>query len=118
MRTRPELQWRLDVILPAGGLIEVVGRYGAGKTFLFIEWRMHVAAAMPWEGWTVKTPGPGLYVYGEGHMKPRVAAWRSAHRIPDEETVGVTYAPGTVNLLDDRAVAAFVAQIERGDLGP
>src|SRR5206468_425290 len=32
--------------------------------------------------------------------------------------VGVTYAPGTVNLLDETAVAAFLAQIDRGDLGP
>jgi hypothetical protein len=51
-------------------------------------------------------------------MKPRVAAWRAAHRVAADETVGVTFVPGVVNLLDAAAVSAFLAQIHSGTLGP
>ena len=110
-------------LLPAGAPGEaqaftyLVGRNGAGKTFLLLDWAMHIAAGMPWQGRAVQR-GPVLYVYGEGTMKRRVAAWRAAHRVPDGATVGVTFVPGVVNLLDERDVRAFLAEIQRGDHGP
>jgi AAA domain len=117
IHTMPDPVWLIEGLLPAGGLVEVVGRYGAGKTFLFIDWLMHVAGGMPWQGRTVQR-GPCLYVYGEGHMKPRVAAWRAAHQVAADTALGVTYAPGTVNLLNDAAVDAFIEQVVSETFGP
>jgi hypothetical protein len=118
MLALPDPAWVIEGLLPAGGLVEVVGRYGAGKTFLFIDWLMHVAAGMDWQGRAVQRGGPCLYVYGEGAMKPRVAAWRSAHHTPPDAVVGVTYVAGTVNLLNPESVTAFLAQVDAGELGP
>ncbi len=117
IQTMPDPVWLIDGMLPAGGLVEVVGRYGAGKTFLFIDWLMHVAGGMNWQGRTVQR-GPCLYVYGEGHMKPRVIAWRDAHKVEDGSTVGVTYVPGSVNLLNEAAVEVFIEQVVSEAFGP
>ena len=117
MHTMPDPVWLIDGVIPASGLVEVVGRYGAGKTFLFIDWLMHVAGGMAWQGHKVQR-GPCLYMYGEGHMKPRVVAWRAAHKVEDGDTVGVTYVPGSVNLLNDAAVDAFIEQVLAEAFGP
>ena|SRR5579859_6012647 len=111
----PDPTWCIADLVPAGGLVEVVGRYGAGKTFLFIDWLMHIAAGMSWQGHAA-TKGRCLYLYGEGHMKPRVAAWRTAHQVAPHAEVGVLYMPGTVNLLDDADVSVFLDRV--GDLRP
>ena len=113
----PDTEWLVGKLIPAGGLIELVGRYGAAKTFLLIDWLMHVAAGRAWHGFQVKR-GPGLYLFGEGDMKLRVAAWRAAHRTPAGDTVGVTFVPGTINLLDRASVSDFIAQVQSGSLGP
>jgi len=113
----PDPTWTVDGLLPRGGLALLVGRWGAGKTFVLVDVSMHVAAGMEWQGRHVQQ-GPVLYVYGEGAMKLRVAAWRAAHRVADQETIGVTYVPGTVNLLDTPSVAAFVSAVTTERLGP
>ncbi len=103
-------EWLIDGLLPKGGLTLLVGRYGAGKSFLAIDWLMHLAAGRDWQGRTAR-PGPGLYVYAEGSMKRRVAAWRAAHGIRPDEGVGVVFVPSSVNLLDEGTVAWFLGQI-------
>jgi hypothetical protein len=112
----PDPEWLMDKLIPAGGLIELVGRYGAAKTFLLIDWLMHIAAGRAWHGFNVKR-GPCLYVYGEGFMKPRVAAWRVANRTASGDTVGVTFVPGTINLLHADSVRGFITQVQGGSLG-
>jgi len=113
----PDTEWLVGKLIPAGGLVELVGRYGAAKTFLLIDWLMHVAAGRAWHGFQVKR-GPGLYLFGEGDMKLRVAAWRAAHRTSPGDTVGVTFVPGTINLLDRASVSDFISQVQSGSLGP
>lgn len=94
----------------------VAGRWGAGKTFVQLDWCLHVAAGVPWHDRKVRR-GPTLLVFAEGAVKSRVAAWRTHHRVDPTTAVGLTVAPGTVNLLDDDAVGAFIRQVEAGDLG-
>ena len=113
---QPDPEFIVAGLLPQGGLVELVGRWGAGKTFLLLDWAMHVAGGMDWQGRRTRR-GPVLYVYAEGAMRTRVAAWRSAHRVEPEVTVGVTFVPGTVNLLDSRTVAAFAADVAAGGYG-
>jgi hypothetical protein len=109
-------EYLLAGLLPKGGMVELVGRYGACKTFLLLDWAMHIAAGIEWQGRRTRR-GPVLYVYAEGSMRSRVAAWRSAHQVEPDDTVGVTFIPGTVNLLDAAAVAAFAADVLAGKYG-
>jgi len=113
----PDAEWLVEGLLLLAGLILFVGRWGAGKTFLLIDLVMHIAAGLTWQGRKVRR-GPVLYVYAEGAMRLRVAAWRAAHRVADEDTVGVTFVPGAVNLLDTASVAAFVSAVTTERLGP
>lgn len=112
----PDAEWTITGLLPKSALILLVGRWGAGKTFLLLDWTMHVATGMAWQGCAVQG-GPVLFVFGEGQVKQRVAAWLRAHRV-DASMVPATYAPGSVNLLDDGAVTALLDQIAIGTLGP
>jgi RecA-family ATPase len=111
----PDPEWLIDGLLLKGGLCLLVGRYGAGKSFLAIDWAMHIAAGMAWQDRAVQR-GPVLYVYGEGSLKTRVAAWRSAHRIEPGKALGVAFAPGTVNLLEEASVTRLLEWI--GDQKP
>ncbi len=113
----PDPAWAIDAFLPLGGLIELVGRWGAGKSFLLLDWSMHIAAGMPWQGRKVQR-GPVLYVFAEGSMKARVAAWRAAHGVADDNTIGVRFGAGVVNFLSDDAVGAFIGDINAERLGP
>ncbi len=109
--------WIVEGLLPSAALVEIVGRYSSGKTALLLDLAMHIEAGLAWQGRRVQQ-GHVLYVYGEGAMKARVAAWRVAHRVPDEDTVGVRFIPGIVNLLDQQAVADFITAVNAERFGP
>lgn len=115
--TQPDPPYLVDGYLLANGLNTIYGRWGAGKTFVQLDWLLHVAAGLPWQGRKV-AKGPTLLVYAEGAMRSRVAAWRVRWNVDPTAAVGLTLAPGTVNLLDARAVEAFLRQLAAGDLGP
>ena len=77
------IDWLVDGWLQSQALIMVHGPSGGGKTFLVLDWCMHVAAGMPnWLGTRVEG-GPVVYLAGEGHhgLKGRVAAWMAHHGV-------------------------------------
>ena len=77
------IDWLVDGWLQSQALIMVHGPSGGGKTFLVLDWCMHVASGMPnWLGTRVEG-GPVVYLAGEGHhgLKGRVAAWMAHHGV-------------------------------------
>ncbi len=46
----PDPAWLLEGLLPEGGLAELYGKPGVGKSFLSLDWGLSVAADMPWLG--------------------------------------------------------------------
>lgn len=69
--------WHIKRWLQAEALIMVHGPSGAGKTFLVIDWCMHIANGMSdWLGNRVKA-GFVVYLAGEGHkgLRQRLQAW-------------------------------------------
>ncbi|MGN6739598.1 AAA family ATPase [Dyella sp.] len=73
--------WHIKRWLQAEALIMVHGPSGAGKTFLVIDWCMHIANGMPdWLGNRVKS-GSVVYLAGEGHkgLRQRLQAWAVHH---------------------------------------
>lgn len=72
------ISWLIKGWLQDQALIMVHGPSGGGKTFVVLDWCLHLASgAKEWFGCRVKT-GPVVYLAGEGHhgLRGRVAAWK------------------------------------------
>lgn len=76
--------WLMKYLLPAVGMAVIHGHPGCGKTFLALDWALHIALGWEWQGRKVEQ---GLVVYlcaeGERGLKNRVAAFRRRHKIED-----------------------------------
>ena len=111
-----EIQWLVEAMLPAGALALLYAPSGAGKSFVAIDLALSTCtASFTWFGHAIPTHRPAVYVAGEGWpgIAVRVAAWKDRMQID-----GPTYAffrPGPLNLLDDVAVSAFIAQLADAD---
>lgn len=81
--TKPApIRWLVKHWLQEQALIMVHGPSGGGKTFVVLDWSLHIAAHLPdWNGHKVK-PGPVVYLAGEGHhgLRSRVAAWKQHNK--------------------------------------
>jgi len=72
------IRWLVKHWLQEEALIMVHGPSGGGKTFVVLDWFLHIAAGIgEWHGNRVKS-GPAVYLAGEGHhgLRSRVAAWK------------------------------------------
>lgn len=72
----------IDQVLPESSLILLWGDSGSYKSFLALDWALHVRYGMDWHGHTVQQ-GKVLYLLGEGRagFPKRVIAWRRFHGI-------------------------------------
>ena len=72
------LKWLVKHWLQADALVMVHGPSGGGKTFVVLDWVLHLASGMTdWHGHKVK-PCDVVYLAGEGHqgLRGRIAAWK------------------------------------------
>lgn len=72
------ISWLVKGWIQSDALIMVHGPSGGGKTFVVLEWVLRMAAGLTeWNDVKV-TPGPVIYLAGEGHhgLRGRVAAWK------------------------------------------
>ena len=80
---KPEpVTWLIKRWVQAMALIMVHGPSGGGKTFVVLDWVLHMAAGLPtWSESKVK-PSAVVYLAGEGHqgLRGRVAAWKHKHQ--------------------------------------
>lgn len=79
------IKWLVKNWLQQNSLIMVHGPSGGGKTFVVLDWCLHLAAGLPdWRGCAVKAH-PVVYLAGEGHhgLKGRVAVWKQHYGIVD-----------------------------------
>jgi putative DNA primase/helicase len=77
------ISWLVKHWLQSKALVMVHGPSGGGKTFVVLDWMLHMAAGIPeWMGHKVKQSSI-LYLAGEGHhgLKGRIAAWKQHHGI-------------------------------------
>lgn len=75
----PEPKWLIDRLLPEDALMMVAGLPKSLKSFLAIDWMLHLAIGREWNGRDVeyKEGMAVLYMLGEGknNLKKRVDAW-------------------------------------------
>lgn len=86
----PPVEPLIEGVLPRDSYAVISGRDGTFKSFVSVDWAMHVAAGQPWLGRPVKQM-PVLYSVGEGlaGMKVRKQAWedRWGAKIPEDMIV-------------------------------
>ena len=76
------ITWLIQRWLQKRALIMIHGPSGGGKTFVVLDWCLHIAAGLQeWHGHKIR-PGEVVYLAGEGHhgLRGRVAAWKSHHQ--------------------------------------
>lgn len=116
LKNLPDPEWLLQGILSEGTLALLYGRPGAGKTFLALDWAIHVADGRPWQK-RLTTPGDVLYVCSEGGrgLKSRLEAWTKTHGSEPERFRAL---PSSVDLSDSGSVDGLIEAIRREPLTP
>ncbi len=73
----PPPEWLIEGLIPYNALALLYGEPGIGKSFLALDWAMHVAAGRDWLGHPVRQ-GNVLYMTYEGSrgFGARVGAWK------------------------------------------
>ncbi len=97
--------------LEEGSVSATVGPSGAAKSLITQDQGLCIASGIPWHG-KKTTPGPVLYICGEGFhgAKRRVLAWAKYHHI-DVETIPFYFAPG-VTLTDENFMDTVALALE------
>ena len=75
------ISWLVKHWIQSQALVMVHGPSGGGKTFVVLDWCLHIASNIEdWAGHKVR-PGNVVYLAGEGHhgLRGRVAAWKHHH---------------------------------------
>ncbi|WP_256750505.1 AAA family ATPase [Mesorhizobium sp. Mes31] len=90
MLSMPDPQFVVDRHLPERSLGFLYGAPGAKKSFIALDWALHLAFGKnDWHGDPIKTKPDGvvLFLAGEGAagMKVRARAWMQQHQIPQRE---------------------------------
>jgi len=99
----PPAQWLIDGVIAQKELTVLYAPPGEGKTFLALDFALHVAAGRDWNDHTVKG-GRVLYIAGEGvsGLPARVKAWHAHNQCDPAESFYIL--PQTVPMVDDEAM--------------
>lgn len=79
------ISWLVKHWIQDKALVMVHGPSGGGKTFVTLDWMLHIASGKPlWQGHKVKA-GNMVYLAGEGHhgLRSRIAAWKHKNSVDD-----------------------------------
>src|SRR4051812_3587805 len=97
----PRQEWLIADVLPAEGMIALIGPKGCFKTFAALDLALHLAHGLEWHSHSVRY-APVAYVYSEGAfgVRERVNAWLSFYssaglRMPREE-IPIKFLPTRV----------------------
>jgi hypothetical protein len=87
---RPDPKFLIDRHLPQASVGFLYGDPGTGKSFIALDWALHIAFARElWHGDKIDAPPAAhvIYLAGEGAsgFKTRVQAWLKRHNIPESE---------------------------------
>lgn len=85
MMSIPKPDWLIKGVLPQSSVCMLAGMPGAGKTFVALDWALHVAMGRPWKG-AETTQGGVLYICAEGRVSvaARVRAWCQYYGLGEE----------------------------------
>jgi hypothetical protein len=108
-------EYLVDQYLVRDTLAMLVAEPGVGKSFLAIDWMMHIASGRDWLGHRVKKAEPVLYLIAESpnSFGPRVSAWEQYHQLTESDELEPTvFLPIPANLSDPADIAELVEIID------
>lgn len=105
-------KWLVKDYIPEQTLGVLYGPSGHGKTFVALDFGLHIATGRSWHGRQVKQ-GVVVYIAGEGQrgIQKRVAAWCIHHGVAMQEPEFYV-TNKAVPLLDQASLVAFIRQVE------
>jgi hypothetical protein len=110
----PPPTYLIDKYLVRDTLALLFADPGVGKSFLAIDWMMHIAAGMDWQGYRVKKAEPVLYIVAEGvaGFGIRTRAWKQYHNKSKDDCAPVAMVEGAVNLGSEEEIGELVEYVE------
>lgn len=111
MVSQPPLEWLIKGVIPDADIGTLFGQSGSGKSFLALDFAMHIQRGEAWRGHQVKR-GKVVIVAAEGGggYGKRIAAYCRHHDI-DPETVEIGIITVPPNLLEAGDVGELAASI-------
>ena len=90
----------INGVLPSGAIRVLTGAPGAGKSFVALDWAMHIAAGIGWLRGNAQEPRTVVYIVGEGWSAfgDRIEQWEEYHGI--EPSDHLFFIDGTANEID------------------
>lgn len=103
--------WLIKGVIPDNELLLLFGDPGGGKSFLALDWAIHIALGRPWQGRKVRQ-GAVFYIAGEGHhgLVRRRLAWETHHN-QSLNDAPIYLSNRAIALLDAVAVKQLIAEI-------
>lgn len=86
----PHPKWMIEGLFEANSLVMLAGPPGSYKSFLSLDWMMHMVSGRKWND-RETTTGKVLYVLGEGKasLLKRIHAWTFHHKPTDDENARI-----------------------------
>lgn len=101
--TLPDPKFVIDRHIPERSLGFLYGEPGTGKSFIALDWALHMAfGRSDWHGDKIEgVKGSVLYLAGEAAsgFKTRVSAWMSRHEVADIDQAKFALLPHAVNFM-------------------
>lgn len=106
--------WLIKSYIPHGSITCLFGPSGEGKSFVVIDWGLHIATDGTWCGHKIRKPGAVVYVVGEGHsgIPPRAMAWAIKNDV-DLSKVNFFISRCAAQLSDVESAAEVATEIQR-----
>lgn len=114
----PDPTWLIEGLLPEGGYSSIYGAPGSYKSFLAIDWALHISQGVPWLGRAVKR-GPAIYVAAEGGrgIKRRMRAWVD-HYHASPQLPGAYFLMDPLYVQQEGVVESFIELLQMADIVP
>lgn len=114
----PAPTWLMESLIPENGLVGLYGAPSGGKSFVALDWAMHISEGLPWLGKYRTRQAPVIYIAAEGGrgIQKRVRAWMHAHNTLDLPAMYFLVHPLYVR--DEGVVESFLQELEREDIYP
>ena len=113
-----DISWVIKDHVPEQALGTVFGLPGAAKSFLVLDWALHVTTGIgPWNGYEVE-PGRVVYVAAEGikGFNSRIEAWKAKHGWQGH--VDLHFINEPVQLDDKKHIEALVKLLQSHAVKP
>lgn len=119
----PDPTFAIDRHVPEASMGFLYGRPGCGKSFIALDWALHIAYGLPtWHGDAISVrPGANvLYLAREGStgFKARIRAWQQKHLTPANAQPTFALIRQTINFMQPEDIGKIVRTARAALSGP